>query len=121
MRPVLAIALLGLSSAACSSGPALNGLLNNERHYERAYSVHLEAWDKQVGPSPSARKVEIVFRERGGGCTWTTRDQFVCVVDVEPRYLSLTQRIIWSMSFAQEGADRVRLLDTRLDHLGCDL
>lgn len=120
MRPAIAMALLGFSSAACSSGPAVERLFNNERDYERAYSAHLAAWDRQVGRSTSAREVEDVFRQRGGECSWA-QNQLGCAVDVRPRYLSLTQRIMWSMSFVQDDGNRVRLVDARLHHLGFDV
>ena len=96
-------------------------MFNNERNYERAYSEHLAAWDRQVGRFSSPRTVSEVFQHHGGDCSWSKdASELTCAVDVLPRTPSLTSRIQWVMSFARHRKNKVRLIETRLDHLGMD-
>ena len=109
--------------AGCSGGPALEGLFNNERDYDASFAAHVQAWERAIGTTADINDVRRTFEVRGGGCDVTDGSASLsCGVEVVPRYPSIfTKRIIWTMSFGQAGAGRVRLQETRLDRLGWDL
>lgn len=121
--PALSALLATSLITGCTGGPAIEGMFNNDPDYEAAYSAHAQHWEDVVGTSADSATVQHAFRSRGGGCTMRRGSGLLdCAVDVLPEYPSLfTRRIMWSMTFASDHDNRVRLRETNLHHLGLDL